>query len=65
MSYILNKKHKATNVTLWADFADEKQEKMLVKAGDLLLKSLKNFVEFVASGGNPDIYDKKKMVVSH
>ena len=65
MGYILSKKGNATNAILWADFEDEKQEKMLVKAGELLLKSLKNFVEFVESGGNPDEYDKKKMMVSH
>ncbi len=65
MGYILSKKGNVTNATLWADFEDEKQEKMLVKAGELLLKSLKNFVEFIESGGNPDEYDKKKMMVSH
>ncbi len=65
MGYIISKKGAASNVTLWADFEDEKQEKMLVKAGELLLKSLKIFVEFVESGGSPDEYDKKKMIVSH
>ena len=64
MGYILSKKGDKTNATLWADFEDGKQEKMLVKAGELLLKSLKNFVEFVDSGGNPDEYDKKQVLVS-
>jgi hypothetical protein len=60
----LKKKGNATNATLWADFENEKQEKMLVKAGELLLKSLKNFVEFVEYGGSPDDYDKKSVLVS-
>ena len=64
MGYIVNKKGSASNVTLWADFENEKQEKMLVKAGELLLKSLKSFVEFVESGGNSDEYDKKSVLVN-
>lgn len=65
MGYILKKKGKATNTILWADFDDANKEKMLVKAGELLLKSLKTYVEFVESGGNPDEYNKKEMIASH
>ncbi|MBD3254338.1 MAG: hypothetical protein GF383_04555 [Candidatus Lokiarchaeota archaeon] len=63
--YILKKKGDSTEVTLWAEFEDESQEKMLLKAGMLLLQSLKNYVEFIESGGNPEEFDKKKMIATH
>jgi len=31
----------------------------------MFLESLKKYVEYLEEGGNPDEYDKKKMLVSH
>lgn len=64
MGYILKPKNNMVEVTLWGEFEDEKNEKILVKAGELLLKCLKNFAEFLEEGGNPDDFDKKQITVA-
>lgn len=64
MGYILNPKGDMVNATIWGEFDDEKNEKMLVKAAELLLKGLKNFAEFLEDGGNPDDFDKKQITVT-
>ena len=64
MGYILNSKGKLTEVILWGEFENAKNEKMLVKAGELLLESLKSFSEFLEEGGNPDEFDKKQISVA-
>lgn len=64
MGYILNPKGDMVNATIWGEFDDEKNEKMLVKAAELLLKGLKNFSEFLEEGGNPDDFDKKQITVA-
>ncbi len=57
---ILEPKGDITSVTLWAEFEDEKDEKMLVRAGEIYLKSLKKYAEYLEEGGDPKAYDKKK-----
>ncbi len=64
MGYILKPKENMVEATLWGEFEDEKNEKILVKAGELLLKCLKNFAEFLEEGGNPDDFDKKQITVA-
>lgn len=64
MGYILNPKGDMVNATIWGEFDDEKNEKMLVKAAEILLKGLKNFAEFLEDGGNPDDFDKKQITVT-
>lgn len=51
------------NVTIWGEFDDKKNEKILVKAAELLLKGLKNFAEFLEEGGKVDDFDKKQITV--
>lgn len=59
MGYILNPKGEHTHATLWGEFDDEKNTKILKSAGGVLLDSLKRFAEFLEEGGNPDEFDKK------
>ena len=64
MGYILSPKGDMVEVKLWGEFDDEKNEKILVKAGELLLKCVKNYAEFLEEGGNPDDFDKKQITVT-
>jgi hypothetical protein len=57
---ILEPKGDITSVTLWSEFEDPKNEKMLVRAGEIYLQSLKKYAEFLEGGGDPGTYDKKK-----
>ena len=60
MGYILTPKGDGTDATIWAEFEDEKQEKILAIAGEMLLESLKKFAEYREAGGAIEEYDKKK-----
>lgn len=64
MGYVLESKDDLTNVICWGEFDDEKNEKILVKAAKVLLKSLKIYVEYIEEGGDPDSFDKKRIMVS-
>ena len=57
---ILEPKGDKTGVTLWAEFEKEENEKMLVRAGEIYLESLKRYAEYLEEGGDPSNYDKKK-----
>jgi len=59
MGYIVTPKGDGTETTLWAEFEDESKEKMLLKAGEILLNSLKKYAEYLEGGGKPDEYKKK------
>ncbi|MFX0076518.1 MAG: SRPBCC family protein, partial [Candidatus Hermodarchaeota archaeon] len=48
---ILEPKGDITKTTLWAEFDDEKNEKMLVRAGEIYLESLKKYAEYLEGGG--------------
>ena len=64
MGYILSPKGDMVEVKLWGEFEDEKNEKMLVRAGETLLKCLKNFSEFIEEGGDLEDFDKKQITVA-
>jgi len=64
MGYVLKSKGEVVEATIWGEFDDEKNEKVLAKAGEMLLESLKRYAEFLEQGGNPDEYDKKQITVS-
>ena len=64
MGYNLKPKGDVVEASIWGEFDDEKNEKVLIKAGELLLESLKRYAEFLEGGGNPDEYDKKQMTVT-
>jgi uncharacterized protein YndB with AHSA1/START domain len=64
MGYNLSPKGDMVEVKLWGEFEDEKNEKILVRAGEILLKCLKNFTEFLEEGGDPAEFDKKQITVA-
>ena len=64
MGYILVPNGDIVETTLWVDLENEKLAKGYDKVGELTLKALKNFVEFLEKGGNPEDFDKKQVKVS-
>ncbi len=64
MGYILAPKGDMVEVIIWGEFDNEKNEKILVKAGEIVLKALKLFAEFLEEGGDPEEFDKKQITVA-
>ncbi len=64
IGYILKPKGELVEVTLWLDFNNKKLKKSYLKVGDLILKGLKRYIEFLEEGGAPNEYDKKALLVS-
>jgi hypothetical protein len=64
MGYVLEPKGDIVETTLWIDLDDEKLAKGYEKVGELTLKGLKNFVDFLEEGGNPEDFDKKQLIIS-
>ena len=64
IGYILKPKGDIVETTVWVDFENKKLRKSFEKAGDLTLKSLENFVNFIEEGGDIEDYDKKQLMVS-
>lgn len=58
MGYNLRSVGDKTEVILYGEFDDPKNEKMLTKAGELLLGALKRFAEYLEEGGDPDEFKK-------
>lgn len=59
LGYVLKPKGDIVEATIWAEFDDASQEKLLGIAGEMLLKSLKKYAEFLEKGGNPAEFSKK------
>ncbi|MFX0020997.1 MAG: SRPBCC family protein [Candidatus Hermodarchaeota archaeon] len=59
LGYSLKPKGDVVEATIWAEFDDAAQEPILGIAGEMLLKSLQKYAEFLDSGGNPDEFNKK------
>ena len=64
IGYILKSKGELVEVTLWLDFDNKKLKKGYLKVGELILKGLKTYVEYLEEGGDPKEYDKKAVLVS-
>jgi len=64
IGYILKPKGDIVETTVWVDFDNKKLKKSFEKAGDLTLKSLKNFIDYLEEGGDIEDYDKKQLMVS-
>ncbi len=58
IGYIFEPKGDVTKVTLWAEFELEDQRMIMEMAGDLFLKSLKVYIDYLVAGGNPEDYKK-------
>jgi hypothetical protein len=58
IGYIFEPKGDNTMVTLWAEFELEDQRNVMEMAGDLFLKSLKVYSDYLNDGGNPEEYKK-------
>ncbi len=58
IGYIFELKGDVTVVTLWAEFELEDQRMIMEMAGDLFLKSLKVYLDYLVAGGNPEEYKK-------
>ncbi|NHJ20808.1 MAG: SRPBCC family protein [Candidatus Lokiarchaeota archaeon] len=58
IGYIFEPKGNTTVVTLWAEFELEDQRNVMEMAGDLFLKSLKVYSDYISAGGNPEEYKK-------
>ncbi|MFX0070648.1 MAG: SRPBCC family protein [Candidatus Hermodarchaeota archaeon] len=64
MGYIIKPKADISEVTIWVDFDKKKLSKGFGKAGELLLESLRNYINFLEDGGDPEKFDKKAITVS-
>ena len=64
MGYVLEPKGDIVETTLWVDLDSKKLAKGYEKVGELTLKGLKNYVDFLEEGGNPEDFDKKQVNLS-
>ena len=58
IGYIFEPKGDVTKVTLWTEFELEDQRMIMEMAGDLFLKSLKVYIDYLVAGGKPEEYKK-------
>lgn len=58
IGYIFEPEGDITKVTMWTEFELENQRMVMEMAGDLFLKSLKVYVDYLVAGGNPEEYKK-------
>ena len=62
--YVLNPKGDLTEVSAWIDYKIVEHEEILGRGILFILNDLKKFAEYLEDGGDPDEYDKKKILVS-
>jgi len=61
--YISKEKGNMTELTHWVDYKIVKHEKILKRGLKIILNGLKNFVEYLEDGGDPDEYEAKQILV--
>lgn len=59
MGYILKPKGDVVEATIWAEFEMADQEMILGMAGEIFLKSLGKYAEYLEAGGKPEEFKKK------
>ncbi|MFX0019786.1 MAG: SRPBCC family protein [Promethearchaeota archaeon] len=62
--YVLKAKGDLTEVSAWIDYKIVEHEKILERGILFILNDLKKFAEYLEGGGDPDEYDKKKILIS-
>ncbi|UCD02535.1 MAG: SRPBCC family protein [Promethearchaeota archaeon] len=60
--FILKEKGDMTDLSYWVDYKIVEHEKILERSNMVILNGLKNFVEFLEDGGDPDEYDPKQIL---
>ncbi len=65
VEYNLFSKGDSVEVIIRAEPKIEKRLENVERAGEMFLKSLKAYAEYLESGGNPDNFNKKEILVSH
>jgi carbon monoxide dehydrogenase subunit G len=58
IGYNLTPKKDKTEVMLWSEFTDKKYTKTYKNVGDLVLRGLKRYSEFIEGGGTPEDFEK-------
>ena len=61
--FFLNEKENITELSYWVDYPQITREKIQARSIEILLKDLKNFVEFLEDGGDPDEFDRNQILV--
>ena len=59
MGYVLKSLGDKTDATIWAEYDNPDDEKILLSTGKVFLKSLKKYAEYLEQGGNPKDFKKK------
>ena len=58
------KKEHETVVSIWTEFDDKSQSKLFKQTADSILEGLKNYVEYIESGGDPNNYKKWEVLTT-
>ena len=58
MAYLIEPKGDVSEVAIWGVFELEDQRSIMKMAAELLLKSLKVYVNYIVAGGKPEEYTK-------
>ena len=61
--YISKEKGDMTELSYWVDYKIVEHEKILKRGLKIIINGLKNFVEYLEDGGDPDEYDAKQILV--
>ena len=61
--YILNEKGDITELSYWVDVPMITREKIQARSLEIILKDIKNYVEYLEDGGDPDEYNRKQILV--
>lgn len=65
IGYIMTpKKEHTTKVSIWTEFEEKKQSKLYKETADNILFGLKNYVEYLEDGGDPELYKKWEVLTT-
>ena len=61
---LIPKKEKETEVAIWTEYDDKSQSKLFKQTADSILEGLKNYAEYIETGGDPDEYKKWEVITT-